>query len=109
MSERYNIRELLSRRANQPSFHIVAEKHVRSEFRNMKAGETLGPFSFEGNVIVTCFGGTFTALEKSRRAPLREHDQVVFEVGETVDIACDIGGALQIMWLPAHAATITKR
>lgn len=109
MSERYNIREVLSTRANQPSFHILAEKHVRIEFRNMKVGERLGPFSFEGNVVVTCFGGEFAALERSDRALLRESDQIVFEVCEVVEIECDVAGSVQILWIPAHAVTARPR
>lgn len=38
--------------------HInVEELHVRTEFRNMRAAEKLGPARYGGDLVVICFRG----------------------------------------------------
>jgi hypothetical protein len=67
MIQRFNIPSLLRERSGQPSFHVAAEQQVRIEYRNMTAGETVGPFTNDGDIVVTCYAGEFR-LELSTNA-----------------------------------------
>jgi hypothetical protein len=101
--ERFNLREMLAARANQRSFHVAAEEHVRVELRNMTAGHEVETFRYEGNVVLLILTGSFQLNEDP--ADLRELDQVVFSSGERVSLKCKREGALQIIWSPPHATT----
>jgi hypothetical protein len=104
--EQFNIKDLISSRANQQSFHVVSEKNVRVEFRNMRAGETLEGFRYDGNVILTCYRGTFALEEENKRVMLQEMDQAVIPVSALMVIECLQEGTLQIIWSPPFAQIV---
>lgn len=103
--ELFNIRALLRERAEQRSFHVAAEQHVRIEFHNMAAGNHLGPFTYEGDVVVTCYAGEFRLEEGTRTAKLGELDQTVVTSGTRVRMVCEAAGTLQLLWAPPQART----
>ena len=102
--EKYNIEALLSSRSGQPSYHMVAEKSVRIEFRNLDAGQSIGPFAYDGNVIVTCYRGTFTMVTDVE-VDLGIFDQSVIPHNMRTRITCNSAGTVQLIWSPPHAAT----
>ena len=83
----------------------MASDHVRIEFRNLTAGQTMGPFSYAGNVILTCYRGSFRLAVGGRDSLLAELDQVVAEPDTPIRVACATPGTLQIIWTPGYAAT----
>ena len=105
MSMHYNIDELLASRGEQLSFHVASEAHVRVEFRNCVSGDTIGPFSFEGDLIITCFGGTFLLSLNEFDDVVGRLDQVVVPQGTAVSVVCRDRGAIQLVWAPPHAST----
>ena len=100
MIEHYNIRSVIRKRAGQHSFHLVADRFLRVEFRNMVSDQTIGPFAYEGDVIVTCYGGAFRIQMEGQTTDLVEFDQSVVPVGSLVTVACDVAGSLQLIWVP---------
>jgi hypothetical protein len=105
MVERFNIRELVRTRADQRSFHIASEKNVRVEFRNMVAGDRVDPFSYDGDLVLTCYKGAFVLKELSGAVNLVEMDLAVIPASSSVSLECTIDGTIQIIWAPAFAAT----
>lgn len=103
--EHYNILSLLRDRADQPSFHVVAEQHVRIEFRNLETGAIVGPFTYEGDVVITCCSGEFRIESGTTSTELGEFDQAVVPTGTPVKLVCKSRGAIQLIWSPPHAAT----
>lgn len=103
--EHFRIPELIRTRADQASFHIASEQHVRVEFVNLRAGGKLGPFRYAGDLVVTCFRGAFMASDGQATHVVRELDQVVIPEGSLVEIDCQADGTLQIIWASAFAAT----
>jgi hypothetical protein len=99
----FNISSLVRDRAEQPSFHVAAEKHLRIEYRNLLAGQVIGPFAYEGDVVVTCYRGAFKLTAGEDVVEMGELDQVVMPVGTRMLIECPTGGTLQVIWTPAHA------
>lgn len=109
MIERFNIRSLLRDRANQPSFHVAAEKHVRVEFRNMSAGDSIEPFRYGGDIVLTCYAGEFRVEAGTEGAGLGELDQAVVPEGTIVKVLCESTGTLQLISSPAQAPTTQER
>jgi hypothetical protein len=107
--ERFNIRALLRERADQRSFHVVSEQHVRIEFRNMSAGNEIGPFSYEGDVVATCYAGEFRLEAGTAVTKLGELDQAVVISGTLVKMVCESPGTLQLIWTPPQARTTQER
>lgn len=103
--DHYNITDLIQRRADQASYHVSSERHIRVEFRNMSTGEKMGPFRYEGDLIVTCFGGAFSLSDGQNRCEMIDHEQAVVPEGATVELECREQGTVQIIWAPAHAKT----
>jgi hypothetical protein len=109
MVERFNIGSLLRERSGQQSFHTVSERHVRIEFRNMKGGDAVGPFSYDGDIVLTCYAGVFQVETDGAAIGLGDLDQVVVSQGTTLRMSCQQPGMLQLIWSPAHARTTQPR
>lgn len=105
MVQRFNISSIVRDRAAQPSFHVAAEKHLRIEYRNLLAGQVIGPFAYEGDVLVTCYRGAFKLTAGDDAVEMGELDQAVLPVGTRILIECLTGGTTQVIWTPAHAKT----
>lgn len=105
MIDQYNIRSVVSKRAGQASFHLVADQYLRIEFRNMTSDQTIGPFAYEGDVIMTCYRGAFRIQADAETTTLVELDQAVVPRGPTVSITCDVAGSIQLIWVPPNAPT----
>lgn len=109
MIARFNIRSLLRDRGNQASFHMAAEKHVRVEFRNMSAGDSIAPFAYAGDIVLTCYAGEFRVEVGREGAKLGELDQAVVPEGTILKVHCESAGTLQLIWSPAQAPTTQER
>ena len=105
MVQIFNISSLVRDRAAQSSFHVAAEKHLRIEYRNLLAGQVIGPFAYEGDVVVTCYRGVFKLTAGDEAVELGELDQAVVPVGTRILIECLTAGTMQVIWTPAHAKT----
>ena len=103
--EYFNVKQILHNRRDQPSFHAVASQYVRVEFRNMGPSQSVGPFSYEGDLVVICYGGRFHIEADEILVCLDPYDQAVVSAGTNVKLACIEFGSLQLIWSPAHAAT----
>lgn len=104
----YNILTVIRTRADQASFHLESLQHVRIEFRNLRNADTLGPFAYDGDLVVTCYRGSIQLTAATQTETLNEMDQAVIPAGTTVSILCETAGTIQIIWSPAHAATTQK-
>jgi len=98
--ETYSISDLLRRRSTEKSFHVVSEDHVRIEFRNMATGERLASPPFSGNVVLTCFRGSFLVRTDGAAVPLGPMDQCVMPVDTAAEIECSEDGTIQFIWTP---------
>lgn len=105
MIQCYNINSLLRTRGDQAGFHIVAEQHVRIEFRTLEAGATLGPLTYEGDVIITCWSGKFSIESGATTTGLIDLDQAVVPTGTSVTLTCKLRGTIQLIWSPPHGVT----
>lgn len=106
MSEHYNIRSLIKRRSKKHSYHMASEQHVRVQFFNMTVGKTLGPFVYEGDLVITCYGGAFVLSDGGASTDLTEMDQAVVPAGSRVSLECGKEGTIQIIWAPAFATVV---
>lgn len=105
LADRYNLIAVLRDRADQPSFHISSEPHIRVQFFNFAAHQGLD-FSYEGNVVITCFRGSFSLnLNGSSEPDLNEMDQMVVHSGVRVDLRCIEAGWVQVLWCPPFAVS----
>lgn len=105
MIECFSIPDLLNRRASQPSFHIVSEQHLRIEFRNMAKGDALERFAYGGDLVITCYTGTFALVGGDGEAALVPMTFAVVPSGTPLVVRCDTSGTVQLIWAPAHAET----
>ena len=105
MIEHFNIPKVLQARADQKSFYMASARHVRIEFRNLKRDDSIGPFEYAGDLVLTCYRGSFRLEAGSQTEILKEADQAVVPDGMTVHIACEKEGTLQIIWAPPQGAT----
>jgi hypothetical protein len=103
--QHFSIPELVRTRAEQPSFHMASERHVRIEFFNLRNGAKLGPFRYAGDLVVTSFRGSFEVSDGDATHLVRELDQVVIPDGSLVEVDCQVDGTLQFIWAPAFAGT----
>jgi hypothetical protein len=69
----------------------------------MASDQTIGPFAYEGDVIVTCYGDAFRLQAGSETTSLAELDQAVVPCGPAVSITCDVAGSIQLIWVPPYA------
>lgn len=106
MVERFNIRDVVRARLDQRSFHIASEKNVRIEFRNMVTGDKIDPFRYEGDLVLTCYRGSFAFGEVGTSVDLVEMDQIVVPASTSVALQCTSNGTIQIIWSPAFAQTV---
>jgi environmental stress-induced protein Ves len=106
MIEQYNIRSICEERSAQSSFHMAAEQHVRIEFRNLVAGQAVGPFTYDGDIVVSCYRGCFRIEAADIVQKLGELDQAVIPVRTNFKLICESTGTVQFIWTPAHARTI---
>jgi len=83
---RNRIRELVKAKADQRSFH--------------------DPFRYEGDIVLTCYRGTFALMESGTSADLVEMDQAIVPSGSTLGLECTSDGTIQIIWSPAFAPTV---
>lgn len=104
MIERFNILSVIRDRSSQASFHLASERHVRIEFRNMDPDQSIGPFTYEGDVILTCYRGRFR-IDADTTTQLDEFDQAVVPSGKRIKVVCEASGTLQLIWSPPYAAT----
>jgi hypothetical protein len=103
--QRFNIPSLLRERSGQASFHVAAERHVRIEYRNMTAGDTVGPFTYDGDIVVTCYAGEFQLEEGTNATKLGELEQAVVPHGSLLKTVCESRGTVQLIWSPPQART----
>lgn len=108
MLDHFNIQSLVRERVEQASFHVAAETHVRIEYRNFTEGQTLGPFTYDGDIVVTCYRGRFAIQTGTSSADFSEFDQGVVPAETEFGVACTVAGTLQLIWSPPHAATARK-
>lgn len=101
----YNIAKLVAARSQQRTYHLVSERHLRVEFRNLARGEVVEKFVYAGDVMLTCYRGAFAVTAGGTSAELTEMDQLVIPEGTPVSIACERDGSLQLVWSPAFAPT----
>jgi hypothetical protein len=87
LADRFNIDQLIRQRADQRSFHVSSQDHVRIEFHNFTPGQQHA-FSFDGNVILTCYKGAFQLTVGSDEQALAELDQVVVVPRTPVRLEC---------------------
>ena len=85
---------------------MSSERHVRIEFRNMRAGEKLGPFRYGGDLVVTCFRGAFSVTDGQETALATVQDQIVVPERTSIQIDCTEDGTVQIIWAPAFAPPV---
>ena len=78
---RYGFLDLLRQRADQPGFHIASEDGVRIELMRFQKGQTLGPLSCDGELVLTCLDGTFDIGDGTPVPPMT---QVVVPRGESL-------------------------
>jgi hypothetical protein len=105
MIERYNVRSLLLSRSTEKSFHVAAEQHVRVEFRNMSADQEIGPLTYAGDIILTCYRGQFRVDSDTHITALQELDQAIVPHGTPIRLRCEVEGTIQIIWSPGYAQT----
>jgi hypothetical protein len=105
MIERANIMALVRDRSAQASFHVAAEKHVRIEYRNLSQGQKVGPFTYDGDIVFTCYRGSFAIQSETGETALGEFDQAVVPTGTRVTLMCEAPGTLQLIWSPPQATT----
>lgn len=105
MIESFNLSRLLSERSAQASFHVASGAHVRIEFRNMQAGEALGPLTYQGELVATCYRGAFRIEAEPTTVQLDVMDQAVVPLGTRIRIACELAGTLQCIWSPPFASS----
>jgi len=108
MIEHFNIRSLLERASQQKSFHVAAEKHLRIEFWTMARGET-NSFTYEGDIVVTCYAGGFLLESDAGTVKLGEMEQAVVPTGTPLRIVCEAHGTVQLIWTPPYAAATQER
>lgn len=102
---RYGLLDLLRQRADQPGFHIASEDGVRIELMRFQEGQTLGPLSCDGELVLTCLDGTFDIGDGTPVPPMT---QVVVPRGENFTLECTSdGGAVQLIWAPPFAPART--
>lgn len=106
--EYFKISELLQTRREQRSFHVASESNVRIEFRNMRAGEKLPPFSCAGNLVLTIFAGEFSISDGVQTKRASELDQLVTPEDAPLAIECVVDGTLQIIWTPPFASVESR-
>jgi hypothetical protein len=108
MIEHFNIRSLLKRGPHQKSFHMAAEKYVRIEFWNMVGG-AMTSFTYQGDIVLTCYAGEFRLESSTEIVKLGELDQAVVPVGTALRIFCDAPGTVQLIWTPPYAPATQVR
>jgi hypothetical protein len=108
MIEHFNIRSLLKRAPHQKSFHIAAEPHVRIEFWNMVGG-AMSSFTYQGDIVLTCYAGEFRLESGTETVKLAELDQAVVPAGTALKIVCDASGTVQLIWAPAYEPATQER
>jgi quercetin dioxygenase-like cupin family protein len=102
LADRFNIKQLIAQRADQRSFHISSQDHVRIEFHNFSPGQNHA-FLFDGNVILTCYTGEFRLTLGMDEQSLTELDQVVIVPGTPVRVECRSAGTIEFIWSPPFA------
>jgi hypothetical protein len=105
VTEFLNIQTIIGNRAHRRGYHVASSEHVRVEFRNFSTSEEIRPFSYAGNVILTCYRGSFRVALDGLDSLLAELDQVVIEPDTQISLACQTPGTLQVIWAPGFAAT----
>ena len=104
LADRFNIKQLIPERADQLSFHMSSQDYVRIEFHNFSPGQSHA-FSFDGNVILTCYRGAFRLTLGSDEQALLEFDQIVVVPATPVRLECESAGTVQFIWSPPFAKT----
>lgn len=97
---KYHLQDLPVERADQRSFHIVSETHVRIEFVRLDADQALGPISYQGDVVVTCVEGAVGVLAEQLSAL---EQCVVVEGDELQVVGRAAASIIQIIWCPPFA------
>jgi hypothetical protein len=98
---KYHIQQLPTARADQRSFHVASETHVRIEFVRLGAGRSLGPLKYGGDVVVTCVDGVALVGDETELEPL---EQLVIPQGvELLVTASKTEAVVQVIWCPPFA------
>lgn len=105
MIQKFNISRIIRERPDQRSFHVVSEEGIRIEFRNLRPKDQVGRLAYEGEVVVTCYGGLFELETDDDIGMLEDHDQIVVPRGVSIRVSCLEPGVLQFIWTPGHAPT----
>lgn len=103
---KYHIQQLPSARTDQASFHVASEQHLRIEFVRLSAGRSLGPIRYEGDIVVTCVGGTVLVRNETVLEPL---EQLVVPQGvEFLVSAAESEAVIQVIWCPPFAEFVSR-
>ena len=109
MLESFNIHAIIRKRSDQPGFHMAAEQHVRIEFWNMKTRQANAQFTYDGDIVLTCYAGEFELEVDKNTAKLVEMDQVVIPHGSATKLTCVSSGTVQLIWAPPYARATQDR
>lgn len=101
-----NLRTIFEERSGQPQFHTASEDYVRIENFNFQKGEVFGPYTYEGNVIVTVLQGRIRLNFNEESQIMSDLCQGVLSTKEKFEIISEFGDAcVQIIWSPTFAMT----
>jgi hypothetical protein len=81
---------------NQASHGVRAT--VRIEVFNFVADESIGPFTYAGDVVVTCYSGAFQLDAPGHQQELTKFDQAVVTPGINIRLTCTTPGMAQMNW-----------
>jgi quercetin dioxygenase-like cupin family protein len=75
----------------------------------MKTGQTNAQFTYDGDIVLTCYAGEFQLEVAANAVTLVELDQVVIPHGSPVTLACVSSGTVQLIWAPPYAPAVQDR
>lgn len=102
--EKYNIRSLVEERTTQGGYHVASSDELRVQFMNLRSGDTFGPVTLTGRVVLTCYLGACDVIVGETAEELQEMDQLVVSPGQTLKVSCVTETAtVQFVWVPGFA------
>ena len=105
MKNLISLKEIAHHRSNQTSYHLASEDYFRIQVFNLSESEILGPWKYDGNVLITIIVGTVDALIGDYQ-PERaiEFCQIYTLPGQIFEVIAKASpAAIQIIWTPPFA------
>ena len=105
MKNLISLREIAHHRSNQISYHLASEDYFRIQIFNLSENQKLGPWKYDGNVLITIIVGTVDALI-GNHLPERatEFCQIYTLPGQIFEVIAKASpAAIQIIWTPPFA------